>query len=173
MFILQVFGDALGTFVLNFFRRCAKGFVGFAAFLRAAHVGGGVGEGNARFRHPDKFHRMLRGDRERKRFRIGEPDVFARKNHDAARDETKVFSGMEHFRQPINRAFFVRRAHAFDERADRVVVRVAFFVVDDRLLLDAVFCDRVGEVNDAFVVGRRRENADFEGVQTFPGIAIA
>ena len=111
-----------------------KRLVGFAIFLRAAHVGGGVGERNARFGHPDKFDRLLRRDRERQRFRISQADVFARENHDPARDETKVFAGMQHFRQPVDRAFFIGGAHAFDEGADRVVVRVALAIVNDRFL---------------------------------------
>ena len=99
--------------------------------------------------HPDKFHCLLRRDRERQRFRISEADVFARENDDAPRDETKIFAGMQHFREPVDRAFFIRSAHAFDERTDRVVVRVADAIVDDGLLLDAFLRDRELEMNNA------------------------
>ena len=67
------------------------------------------------------------------------PDVFACENDNPPRDEAKIFAGVQHFREPIHRAVFVRRAHAFDERADRVVVRVARAIIDDRFLLNAFF----------------------------------
>ena len=59
----------------------------------------------------------------------------------------KSSPGVQHFREPVDRAFFVGSAHAFDERADRVVVRVADAIVDDGLLLDAFLRDREREMN--------------------------
>src|SRR5438477_137029 len=53
---------------------------------------------NARFRHSDKLHRLLRGDCERQRLRISQPDIFACKNYDTARDEAKIFAGVQHLR---------------------------------------------------------------------------
>ena len=140
---------------------------------------------------------MLRGDGEGKRFGVREADVFAGKNDDTARDEAKVFAGMQHFREPIDRAFLIGRTHALDEGADRVVVRVAGAIVDDGLLLDALLGHFDGEMDDRFAWrdalrrvpvfrfgrhgGRRSrerdrrsgEHADFEGVQTFSRVAIA
>ena len=97
----------------------------------------------------DELDRLLRGDGERQRLRIGQPDVFARENDNAPRDETKVFAGVQHFREPVDRALLVGRAHAFDEGADRVVMRVALLVVDDRFLLNAFLRDFDREMNDA------------------------
>ena len=153
MFVLQVFGHAFGLFGFNLLRRGAEGFVGFAIFWRATHVGSGVGEGNARFGHSDEFHGLLRGDRERQRFRIGQSDIFAREDHDASRDEAKVFAGMQHFCEPVDRAFFVGRAHALNECADRVVVRVADAIVDDRFLLNAFLRDFEIEIRYVVFVG--------------------
>src|SRR5207244_3484503 len=82
-----------------------------------------------RLRHPDKFHRLLRRDRKRQRFRVSKANVFTCKNHNPPRDETEIFPRVQHFCQPVHRAFFIRSAHAFDERADGVVVRVADAIV--------------------------------------------
>ncbi len=116
---------------------------------------------DSRFGHADEFHRLLRRDREWQRFRIGKADVFARKDYDASRDETEIFAGMQHFGEPVHRAFFVRCAHAFNERADRVVVRVADTIVNDRFLLNALLGDLKREMNCASIsFWRRCENAD-------------
>src|SRR6476619_6675990 len=111
-----------------------------------------MGQWNARFRHSDKLHRLLRGDCERQRLGISQADIFARKDYDAARDETKIFAGVQHFRQPIDRTFFIRSAHALNEFADRVVMRVTFFVINDRLGLNALLSDLKGEMNEWLVV---------------------
>src|SRR2546423_4220771 len=93
---------------------------------------------------------MLCRDCEWKRLRVSQPDIFACENYDATRDETKVFTGVQHFRQPIDRASFIRSAHALNECADRVVVRVAFLVINDRFGLNALLSDAQGEMDDAF-----------------------
>ena len=110
--------------------------VGFAALCRAAHVNGGVGERDAGFGHADEFDRLLRGDGDEQPVRISQADVFAGGNDEAPRDETRVLAGMQHFREPVDRGFFVRSADAFDERADCIVVRIAGAIVDDRLFVE-------------------------------------
>ena len=102
---------------------------------------------DSRFGHPDKFHRLLRRDRKLQRFRVSKANVFACENHNSPRDETEIFPGMQHFCQPVHRTFFIRSAHAFDERADGVVVRVADAIVNDGLLLDAFLGNCEREVN--------------------------
>ena len=149
MLVLEMLRDARGLFGLDLFRRFVQRVVSFAAFLCPTHVSGGVGEGNSCFGHADELDGLLRRDREWQRFRIGQTNVFTRENDDAPGDEAKIFAGMQHFREPVHRVLFVRRAHALDERADRVVVGVAGAVVDDRFLLNAFFRDRDGEMNRA------------------------
>ena len=80
---------------------------------------------------------------------------------------------MQHFSQPINRAFLVGRAHALDKRADGVVVRIAGAIVDDGFLLNAFLGDRQRELNISSWIGRRCEHANFKRVQTFARIAVA
>jgi hypothetical protein len=72
MLVLQFLRDALGLFVLDLFGRGAESFVGFVALFRAAHVGGGVGEGNPRFGQANEFDGLLRGDGERERLGVGQ-----------------------------------------------------------------------------------------------------
>ena len=102
---------------------------------------------DSRFGHPDKFDRLLRRDRKLQRFGVSKTDVFTCENHNPPRDETEIFPGVQHFCQPVHRAFFIRSAHAFDERADSVVVRVADAIVYDGFLLDAFLGDCEREVN--------------------------
>ena len=88
----------------SFFGRGVQRIVGFAAFFRAAHVGGGVGEWNPGFRQTDELNGLLRGDGEGQRLRISQANVLAREDNDAAGNEAKVFSGVQHFCQPVHRA---------------------------------------------------------------------
>ena len=155
MLVLQFLRNAFGLLGFDFLGRGTERFVGFAIFWRATHVGGGVGEGNARLRHPDELDGLLCRDGERQRFRIGQADVLACENNDASRDETKIFASMQHFREPIDRALFVGSAHALDKCADRVVVRISDAIVDDRFLLDAFLRNREIEMNDAIPGGTR------------------
>ena len=161
-------------FRLDLLCRSPQRLVGFAIFLAAAHVGSRVGEGNSRFRHSNEFNGLLRRDRERQRLRVGQSYIFAGENHDAARDEAKVFAGVQHFREPVNRAFLVGSAHALDESTDCIVVRVARAVVDNRFLLDALFGDCDREMDHAIFrfPWRRGEHANFQRVQAFPRIPI-
>ena len=64
-------------FGLDCFGCGAQRFVGFAAFFGAAHVGGGVGEGDARFGEADEFAGLLGGDGDGERFGVGRADLFA------------------------------------------------------------------------------------------------
>jgi hypothetical protein len=156
MFVLETLGDALGLFHFDLLCRGVQLIVRFPTFRGAAHVSGGMRQRNSSFGHADKFHRLLRRDRKLQRFRIGEANVFARENDDAPCDETEIFTGMEHFCEPVHRAFFVRSAHAFNERTDRVVVRIASPIINDRFLLNALFGNLKREMNYAARVRRRR-----------------
>src|ERR1043166_5710029 len=70
MFVLEMLRHAFGLLHFNFFRSGVERVVRFAAFRCATHVSGRVGERNARFGHADKFHGLLRCNRQRQRFRI-------------------------------------------------------------------------------------------------------
>ena len=130
-------------------------------------------ERDSRFGQADKFDCLLRGYRERQSFGVCESDVFTRENDNATRDKTKIFTGVEHFREPIHCAFLIGSAHTLNKRADRVVVRVAGAVIHDRFLLNAFFRDRDCKTDHAFRIRRSREHANLKRIQTFPRVAIA
>src|SRR5207249_9865225 len=96
VFVLEMLGDARRSLRFDFFSRGIERVVSFAAFWRAAHVSSRVRKRNSRFGQANKFHGLLRGDRQWQRLRISEADVFARKNDDTPRDEPEIFAGMEH-----------------------------------------------------------------------------
>ena len=173
MLVFQMFRDAFGLFHFDLFGRGVECVVSFAAFLCPAHVSHSVSERNARLGHTDEFDGLLRCDRQQQRFRIGQANVLARKDDNASRDETKIFAGVEHFRQPIYGAFFIGSAHALDERADGVVMRVTRAIINDRFLLDAFLGDGEREMDNAARIGRRGEHADLESVQAFTRVAVA
>src|SRR5262249_38406103 len=125
--------------------------------------------------------------------------IFASENHDPPGNETKILTRVKHFREPIDRALFVGSAHALDESADGVVMRVAHPIVDHCFRLNAFLRNLEGEMNHSFFVvagigdpgptvairslagindpgynfSGGRQDSDLERVQTFPSIAIA
>src|SRR5688572_23576859 len=86
------------------------------------------------------------GGREDEGHGIREADIFGGADQDAARDEARVFASVDHFREPIKRRVWIAAAHRFDEGGDRVVMRVAVAVVNNRSFLDALFGG--GEIDD-------------------------
>src|SRR5213596_958077 len=89
MYVLQIFGHTFRVFRFDLFSCGIQRIVGFPAFRRATHVRSRMREGNSRFGQTNKFHRLLRRERERQGFWIGKTDILARKNHDAPRDESE------------------------------------------------------------------------------------
>ena len=72
---------------------------------------------------------------------------------------------MQHFREPVHGSLFIGRAHAFDKRTDRIVVRIACAIVNDRFLLNAFLGNREREMDGSVFARRRsREHADLERV---------
>src|SRR5581483_9518196 len=139
-----------------------------------AHVGCSVPERNSRLGHPYEFHRLLRRNRKLQRLWIGQTNVFARKNDDSPRDEPEIFPRMQHFRQPVHRAFFVRCPHAFNKRADRVIMRIPCTVVHDSFLLDAFFGHLKRELNCTITsLWGRSEYSNFQGILTLARVAVA
>ena len=152
MFVLETLRDPFRLFHFDLFGRGIQLIVGLPTFCGAAHVSRGMSQRNSRFGHADKFHRLLRRYRKLQRFRIGEANVFACENDDAACNEPEIFAGMQHFREPVHRAFLIGSTHAFNKRTDRVVVRIAGTIINDRFLLNAFFGDMKREMNPPFAV---------------------
>ena len=101
------------------------------------------------------------------RLRVGHADVLAGEDHDPAGDEPGVLAGHQHPGQPVQRRVRVGAAHALDERAGHVVVRVAVPVVADRRDVDRLL--RGGEVD----LGRRPGRAADAGGRLQRGQRLA
>jgi hypothetical protein len=165
MFIFEILRDLPGLFHFDLLGRRIQFIVRFATFRGAAHVSRGMCQRNSSFGHADKFHRLLRRDRKLLRFRIGEANVFACENDDAPCDEPEILASMQHFCEPVHRAFLIGIAHAFNKGTDRVVVRIASPIINDRFLLNAFFGDMKREMNCAIIsCWRRSENPNLQRI---------
>ena len=81
------------------------------------------------------------------------PTSSRRADHDAPGDEARVLAGFQHPRQPVDRRVRIAAAHALDEGAGHVVMRVAGRVVVERLALDRILGDFEREVAPACAAG--------------------
>ena len=106
------------------------------------------------------------------RVRIGQADILAGEHQHAPEDEARLLAGVDHPRQPVERGVRIGPAQALDEGADRVVVNVAFLVVEHGAALDALFCD--GEVNmdHAICIGRGRLDCQLQRVEQAARVAV-
>ena len=96
--------------------------------------------------------------------RVGQTDVFACQDDQAAQDEARVFARIEHLGQPVERCIRVAAAHGLDEGRDGVVVRVAVFVVEHGAALDGFLRHIQRDVDDAILVWGRGFDRQFERV---------
>jgi hypothetical protein len=128
------------------------------------------GEWKHRFGHADEMCRLLRGDRNRQRPRIGQADVLAGQNDQATRDEHQVLAGLEHARQPVQGCIRIGAAHGFDEGTDGVVMRIAGLVVDEQPLLDGVLDQR--QAQDVAARRHSRVRGELQRVQCCTAVAV-
>lgn len=140
--------------------------------MRGGNVDGGLRNRNARLGPADELRGLKRRVGQHQRHRVGQAHVLRGVNHNAPRDETRVFPGVNHPGQPVERRVGVASAHGFDERGDGVVVRVAVAVIHYRLFLDARFGHPQRDANRAVRIGRCGERGDFEGVERLARVAV-
>src|SRR5688572_131834 len=79
---------------------------------------------------------------------VGKPRVSRRSDHQAPRDEARIFPRVDHLRQPVKRSIRIAAAHRLDVSRDGVVMRITAAIVDNRLLLDALRRDIDSDVNE-------------------------
>ena len=91
---------------------------------------------------------------------------------DSPRDESWVFTGMDHLREPIKCGIRITASHRLDEGRDRVVVRILIPIVYHRLLLDTLLSDLHRYVNDTVLAGLRCQRSNFKRVQRLARIAV-
>ena len=105
-------------------------------------------------RHANEFQRVMGVQGDPQSTGIRESDVFRCGDDKTPRDETRVFAGMQHFRQPIQRGIRIGAADGFDESRNRIVMRIAIGIIDHRLALDRFLGDFECQVNHAVVTQR-------------------
>ena len=71
----------------------------------------------------------MRRLRENQCNRISQTDIFSSANNNSSSDESRVFAGMNNFRKKIKSSVRIDAANRLDKCRNRVVMRVAIFVV--------------------------------------------
>ena len=166
-------GDGEGAAFLQVGLRGPESGVGRVALWRGGQINGGVGQRDLRLGQAEKFAGLLGGDGEEQPAGVGQADILAGGNDEAPGNEADVFPGMEHFGQPIERGIGIAAADAFDEGADRIVVRIILGIVDHGFALDAFLDDGAGQADGAI---RRRfggQRGQLEGVEAAAGVPVA
>ena len=128
--------------------------VGTVALRRGGHVGDSLAEDDATFWHAYELQRVGGALCDHQRLRIGHADVFTGEDNDAASDEERIFTGVEHAREIIEGCVDVAAAHAFDESGDDIVMFVAGAVVAHCWTLDAFLGDGEIDVDGTIFVCR-------------------
>ena len=103
-------------------------------FGRERHIDDRLGQMHAALGHAYQMARLICRDRDLERARVGKPYVLARKAGHSPCDIDRVFARFEHSRQPIDRRVGIGIAHRLVQRRDEVVVFLAVFVIEQRLL---------------------------------------
>ena len=108
--------------------------VGGVRLRRPREVDGRLREVQPRLGQADVLDRLRRGDRDEQSLRIGVADVLGGEHDHPPGDEARVLAALEHHREVVDRGLDVARARRLDPGRDRVVVRVAVPVVEERPL---------------------------------------
>ena len=173
MFVPQVLRNSERAALLQIFLRGEQSGVGRVALRRGGQIDRRMGEGDLRFGQPHEFAGLLRGDRHEQRARVGQTDVLACGDDEPTRDETDVFSCVEHFCQPVEGCIGIASPDAFDECADRVVVGIVLRIVDHRLALDAVLDDFPRDVDRRAFAVRSGQGRELQRIEAAPCVAVA
>ena len=120
---------------------------GRVALGRGGQVERGLGQVEAALRHPHVLKRLRRRYHHTQCVRVSEAHVLTGKDDHAAEDEARLLARVDHPRHPVERRVRVRAAQALDERADGVVVDIAFFVVEHGATLDGLLGDGAGDMD--------------------------
>ena len=95
----------------------------------AGQVGDGLRQVQLALGQAHELASLHRGHGQRQGLRVGVADVFAGEDHDPPGQKAHVLARFEHPRQPVDGRVGIAAAHALDQRAGRVVMRVARAVV--------------------------------------------
>jgi hypothetical protein len=123
-----------------------------------------LGQGIATFGQSYPIEGLGAGIHHHHGIRVGQAHILPRQNQHPPQDKARIFPGIHHPRQPIHRRIGVRTAQAFDKRANRIEMGIAFLVVQHGPMLNRFLGDAEGEVDDAVGIGQGRGDRQFEGI---------
>ena len=123
------------TALLRRAHRRAKRRVGGVGFRRGGEIDHGLRDREFALGRPEEIIGILGGVADHQRLRIGEADVLHRHPHHAPRQKQRIFAGIQHAREIIQRRIGIGAAHRFMQRRDQIVMAVGGFVVDRRAAL--------------------------------------
>ena len=172
MRIPQMFGHGQSAARAHVLQRRINGQDAAVALMGSGDVESGLGDRNARFRPADELGGLMGRIRQHQRHGIGQAHIFRRTNDDSPSDEARVFSGFNHFGQPIEGRVRITSSHRFDERRNCIKMAVLIRVINNRLALNALFSDGQRNSDHPIVAGRSGQSGDFQSIQRFASISV-
>ncbi len=142
-------------------------------FRSGSQIERGLGERKAPFRQTHAVKRCRTRHGHRHGLRVSQADIFAGKNNHAAKQKPGILSGIDHFGQPIHGCIRIRAAQRFDKRGDRIVVVIAFLIIENGALLNALLRHFHVHQDDAICVRRCRFNRQLQRIEHTARIAIS
>ena len=115
---------------------------------------------------------LLGSDRDPQRSRVRHPDVFRGEDDEAASDEQRILSSIDHTGEIVESGVGVGTSQRLDERRNRVVMSIGRFIVDWRAPLCRVLDSLGGYLADAVLVGQSRLRCQLQRVQRDARIPI-
>ena len=123
---------------------------GRVALGRGGEIEGSLGEMEAAFGEADIVESLRTGHDDSHGVGVGQADILTGQDDHAPENEAGVFAGVDHAGHPVERGIRVEAAEALYKGADRVVVDVAFLIIEHGTPLDAFFghfaCDVDGAI---------------------------
>ena len=101
----------LGHGALHVFLHRAICGVKRIGFRRQCQVHGSLGQRQIALRHADEIHCVARRHAQRQRLRVCQADVFHCHAHQPPGNVQRIFAGLQHARQPVQRRIGIAVAH--------------------------------------------------------------
>ena len=108
------------------------------ALGREGKIDGGLRQRHIAFRQTNNIHRLPGRDGDPQSLWIGKPNIFGGDADQPPSQEPRIFSGLDHPRQPIERRIGIGIANRFVKRGNQVVVLFSGTVVRKALPLNGL-----------------------------------
>ena len=155
---------------LRQFKSLIYSHISRVAFCTACKVYRTFRERNPGLGHTYVMHYVKAGIGKKQGIGIGQPYILRSRNAESARNEERVFAGIQHTGQIIDGRIRVRTSDALDESRNYIVMHLAALVIQGHILLQAGLHAFVA---DDYRARRRCIHDYFEYVQQFARIPAA